>query len=242
MDLVGFRLERPPVRFVRLTLMLDPDEPLTAADVDGLVHRWRGVYPLVTQLPPIIATDSAPDLSLNWPVPYTILDSESGGRRLCYQGDRFMVEWEFSGKPGEYPGYESLRTELLERFEELQTTVEQNSNRDMPSCVAAEAEYMNDLGTGAVADVLKFGTRVSSAGPQYNWYGRHYHPRGPGSSGAWIDLRDDPDQGLELRIRVRWDVDDEDGADHVALINRCHSEVIEAFVAWTTEDMRAQWQ
>lgn len=121
-----FRLRRPPVTQVRLTLFFVKRDELRLTGITGLIDEFSRVYPNVEERLPLLGweeeSQSEAMVELSMSLPQVEMTSENGDRSLEFQADRFSLSWRFH-EGASYPGFEVLHAEIAARFGQFTTHV-----------------------------------------------------------------------------------------------------------------------
>lgn len=127
------RYQRPPVRMTVFTVYFRPFD-LDLSIITALRNEWAERYPGFKQVPPRIRRagllPAADPFSLSWPMPAAHLVDSSLARTLAFQFDQFSLTWNFDTEGGQsrYPGYDVLAEELIARFTEFTSIVNDKSD------------------------------------------------------------------------------------------------------------------
>lgn len=233
---------------------------LRTLDLAPLRVEWRDEYPELqesTPLPPWQASEREAvefvGSGVSWPMGLCSLSTDLGDRRIKFQQDRFILHWTF-GEGQQYPGYQSLRAELLEKFDQF-SKLSHDASGTIPEVKRADARYVNRLSGisshEAMTGVLT-GWSASSAfpfrEPDYSGFRVHYFESELDSrvevligvdsivaEDASGELADSSSLLLEAEARV--DMED----NFASRLDAAHDVITKAFLEITSTQMRREW-
>ncbi|MFD7446649.1 TIGR04255 family protein [Streptomyces sp. NPDC059909] len=255
------RFERPPVREVTLALMLQPMPKLQTLDLAPLRVDWRAHYPLlqeVAPLPPWSPSDrDAVEFvrsGLSWPMGLCTFSTESGDRNIRFQQDRFLLSWTFGEESQDYPGFEALKAELLEKFSQY-SKLAHDASGAAPVVRRADVQYVNHLSgisaQSAMAGVLSGWSSEASfpfRNPDYCGFRVHYHESelndkvavliGVDSAGG-DSVNGEIVESSALSLDAEAEVDD--SSNYVEMLDSAHDVLMAAFREVTSSAMREGW-
>ncbi|MFD7504718.1 TIGR04255 family protein [Streptomyces sp. NPDC059850] len=255
------RFRQPPVHEVTLGLMFQPLSRLQSLDLASLRVDWRSEYPNLRESTPLTPwqPSSQDDVEfmrsgLPWPMGLCSLSTELGDRKIKFQQDRFILIWKSTGDEQPYPGYDSLKAELLGKFDHF-SKLSQNICGTLPEVRRADAQYLNRL--------PEISAYQAMAGVLTGWSSESAFPfRAPDYCGFRVQYqqseRDDRvsvligvdsavtepsvgefSEGSSLIIDAESQVDL--GDDFALRMDAAHEVVSGAFVEATSAQMRQQW-
>lgn len=252
---VRLRLDRPPVRQVRLSLVFRADPPIRSHHVAALIPKWRVLFDSVDESPPRVEAPDEPENSDGpvffdgnqlWPIPYTLFRSAS--RSVAFQGDRFEAIWNATAEDGQYVGFDTLRTDLLRDFGDFADTL--SSDGIQLDVRYVECYYVNRLPeigpeqliTGILTNWAATAT-TSSTATKSDYVGMRLHPPFEGqdrkhcTSIVMVDAVHDDDTQLaflverDLLTPKMWDQS----------LREAHDHLIALFVQYTSASLRDSW-
>ncbi|MGW1687156.1 TIGR04255 family protein [Streptomyces albidoflavus] len=255
------KFERPPVHEVTLALMFETLPKLQALDLAELRVDWRNDYPILQESTPLPAWQESEQETvefvqpgLSWPMGLCSLSTEAGDRKIRFQQDRFSFRWHFGGAEDTYPGYDSLKAELLEKFGQF-AKLSQAVTGTFPEVKRADVTYRNRLpgisSHQAMAGVLSGWKSESSFPfrvPDYCGFRVHYHESEIddrvsvliGVDSAAPEPADlDFIEGSTLLIDAESQVDASE--DFSLRMDKAHNVVTGAFLEMTNGNMRTEW-
>ncbi|WP_255285672.1 TIGR04255 family protein [Streptomyces niveus] len=257
----SLRFERPPVREVTLALMLQPMPKLQTLDLAPLRVDWRQTYPLLQEVTPLSpwGPPDRDDVELvrsgvSWPMPLCTFSTDSGDKNIRFQQDRFLLSWTFGDEAQNYPGFDALKSELLEKFSQY-SKLAQDASGAAPVVRRADIQYVNHLSgisaQNAMAGVLNGWTGPASfpsRTPDYCGFRVHYHESELSSQVAvLVGLDSAGEESIEgelvqssaLSLDAEAVVDE--SANYVEMLEVAHDVLTEAFLEVTSDLMRAGW-
>ncbi|MER8237538.1 TIGR04255 family protein [Streptomyces sp. NPDC094049] len=255
------RFDRPPVREVTLALMLEPLQKLQTLDLAPLRVEWRAEYPILQEAAPQAPWRSADRdavefvrSGLAWPMGLCTLSTDSGDKSIRFQQDRFMITWSFGEGSPSYPGFATLKSELLSRFAEY-CKLAAESAKSMPVVRRVDVQYVNLIrevsSQDAMAGILTGWTSLAQfrfRSPDYSGFRFHYHeselnsdvnvligidsaggesPEGEFISGSTLSLEAEGQVGVD--------------SDYVEMLEASHGVLTAAFLDVTSDSMRKEW-
>ncbi|MER5753079.1 TIGR04255 family protein [Streptomyces sp. NPDC002088] len=257
----SLRFERPPVQEVTLAFMLQPMGRLQTLDLAPLRVEWRADYPQLQEVAPLSPWNPSDRDSvefvrtgLSWPMGMCSFSTESGDRRIRFQQDRFLLSWSFGEGAQEYPGFQVLKSELLEKFTQFSKLVHEATDI-YPSVKRVDVQYVNLLPGISAHDCM--------AGILNGWSSRSTFPfRKPDYSGFRVHYQESE---LDANVAVLIGVDSVvgespsgdfvdsaaisldaeavvgEGYDYLATLESAHDVLTSAFLEVTSGEMRAKW-
>jgi len=197
----------PPVQQVRLVLYF-PTLAIDPIDLDGIRSLWSE-YAKITQLPPLEGDDEDEDEDSGhehlWPLAFTAFESGPLGESIIYQGDRFAVDWHSEGTELPYPGYESMKKILRQRYTEFLDVIIRNGSPSLSEPSRVEALYVNEVPDRSAEDValrVILGPDAPLGEKQedrYDSFRRHQH--WGDREAAWLTATD-IDPGVRVTIKA----------------------------------------
>jgi hypothetical protein len=250
------RLERPPVREVRLAYIFGTVGRFRASYVGGLYDQWRERYPEASEgapLRPFNRRDTDYEFLSEdgtWPVPFTTYADPTSGRNVSFQSDRFAITWEFGPDAAtQYPGFDALAKELNERFSEFSDRLA-NSPAGPVQITHTECQYVNRVEgvspRGYAKGLLLGWESVEDLDSEENAlesviFSQHLH-FDDSDDGIWISISpaEGEKQGTELILRSLHMVTDSEAVWRDEL-NAAHDLEIQHFISSTSQSMREAW-
>ncbi|MBI4901836.1 MAG: hypothetical protein HY829_15360 [Actinobacteria bacterium] len=249
-EAVRFKLERPPVTRVVLTLAFEAAPSIQNWQLAGFFTGLRDRYLSVSEAAPV-PTDKG-DGSFEflgdddpWPIPRT--EFVSPGRSLGIQGDQMDVVWDFGMASGErdYVGFESLIGEMADVYEQFANELAKNHVRLEPR--TAQCHYTNEilglevteLAVGVLTDWAPVQSRPTDA-PGYVGVRIHACKSPEHSCSSWVMVDSQEDGSPTLSIRVRRPIAEGD-IDPMAAMREAHDELIGLFKRHTSDELRQAW-
>jgi len=244
-----FRLQSPPVRFVQLTLLLQPYQ-LSVAQLVSLAQRWRD------QLPSLRGYPYGDGLAIRFPTdpePTAIsplalagntrleFETESGGRQITLQPDRISCAWDFhASSPSTYPGFDELRAAVTESFQDLRNVTALSGQP-----IGSELGYFNHVARTDLKHLQLLPLHPNRAlirPPVSTELRLFFEPTDDGCR-LMVGL-DDPvtvakDSGPVGQFVIFSGC--RDAEDRLGGLARAHDRLIEQFRCMTTEEQRAEW-
>lgn len=250
--------DRPPVVSVSLTVFFEPVNGLQASHLSSLRERWRDHYPNLAELPPLRPRNRGGDEATlvpieSWPCPYVMFSSDDDQSSIAIQGDRFIRSWSFNAEDAGddlYPGYEVMRSDLAQHFDEFTKTIESELEQTVV-ITGSECDYLNlldnDIPTESlmVGVMTKWSTDVEDPVSSALTYGgvRLHLCESPELEGCAVTLRLDVDRDAPtLGIDSAFELSENEG-DVVDLggLDRAHEKLIDAFLDYTSDGMQVKW-
>jgi len=246
---------------VSLTVYFEPIENLQASHLSSLREQWKGNYPNLAELPPLRprnrgGNEAALFPIASWPCPYVMFSTEDDQESIAIQSDRFIRSWSFQADETEsvtYPGFEQIRADLVEHFDEFKETVQAELDHDVV-VTGSECDYINSLDDDLSPEQLmvglttKWSTAVNvSESPALTYGGVRLHLcNDPDLQGCSVTLRLDADRedGPMLGITSSFDLaENEDASIAIELggLDRAHERLIETFLEYTSDEMHKKW-
>lgn len=249
-DSSRFRLERPPVKRVALTINFEAMPRLQGWHLGGFFDSIKDEYPTREETSPKPAYHATGYEFMQpgegWPIPRTELVGED--RALSIQGDELEVVWTFeaSEEGREYPGFDSLMAGLKKVYELLESSVEDHGVSIVPKMV--ECYYTNEI-DGVTASELAVGVLTDWRAPvaarpslPQRYVGVRLHGCGKPedhecSSLVMVDSTDDGPPRLAFSVSR----DLEEGEPVGESLEQAHEELIALFRDYTSGEMRRKW-
>ncbi|MGW3337937.1 TIGR04255 family protein [Streptomyces sp. NPDC001009] len=257
----SLRFERPPVQEVTLAFMLQPMGRLQTLDLAPLRVGWHADYPLLQEVAPLAPWNPADRDSvefvrsgLSWPMGLCSFSTESGDRQIRFQQDRFLLSWSFGQGVQEYPGFQVLKSELLDKFTQFSKLVHEATDA-YPSVRRVDVQYVNLLPDVSAHDCM--------AGILNGWSSRSTFPfRKPDYSGFRVQYQESeldssvavligvdsvvgelPSGGFVDSATISLDAEAVVGEGHEYLVrlDSAHNVLTSAFLEVTSDEMRAKW-
>lgn len=244
-----FRLERPPVRSVTLTIRFEASPRLQGWHLEGFFRKVSSHYLAREEVAPRPAVEAAgyefipPEDA--WPIPRTECIGED--RSLSVQGDELEVVWNFGDRDEgrEYPGFDSLMKGMEDHLYDLISSVSDHDVTIAPREVecfyenAIEEITASELAVGVLTG---WADTSSKSVPQQGYVGVRLasvgKPRGQScSSLVMVDSGDD--QPPRLAIRVGRLLESGERAEDA--MRQAHDELISLFRTHTSEQLRSGW-
>ena len=242
-----FRLERPPVKRVTLTVNFRAEPRLQGWHLDAFFHYLGTRYLSREEVPPRPSADAETYEFLppvGWPIPRTVFAGDD--RSLSVQSDELELVWNFgeANRYG-YPGFESLMEELDRVLNELVSSVSEHDVDITPTEV--ECFYVNEI-EGMTAPQLAVGVLTDWAEvdhrpvPDKGYVGVRLHGcRHPEehncSSWVMVDSVDDGPPRLAIRVGRLL----KEGEAASAVMRQAHDELIGLFRSHTPDRLRTEW-
>lgn len=249
----------PPVVSVSLTVFFEPVERLQASHLSSLRERWKNDYPNLAELPPLRARNRGGNEAAlvplgSWPCPYIMFSGQDDRSSIAIQNDRFIRSWSFRANehaPEGYPGFEQIREDLVEHFDDFKKTLRDELNQEVV-VTGSECDYLNVLETDMVFEQLLVGLTTKWSAPvaqpttsAITYAGVRLHLcDDDGLDGCSVTLRLDVDSdGATLGIESEFEVpqDAETSVDELGGLDRAHEKLIETFLEYTNDDMHKRW-
>ncbi|MEU5985074.1 TIGR04255 family protein [Streptomyces sp. NPDC047434] len=255
------RFDRPPVREVTLALMLEPLSKLQTLDLAPLRVEWRSEYPILQEATPQAPWRAADRdgvefvrSGLAWPMGLCTFSTASGDKSVRFQQDRFMITWSFGEESPEYPGFATLKNELLSRFAEY-CKLAAESAKSVPVVRRVDVQYVNLIqelsAQDAMAGILTGWSSPAQfpfRNPDYSGFRIHYHESelnpnvnvliGVDSAGG-----ESPEgeftSSSTLTLEAEGQVDAD--SDYVEMLEASHGVLTSAFLEVTSDSMRKNW-
>lgn len=250
------KLERPPVRKVRLAVYFDLVAEIQVSHLAGYIEGLKSTYTDVTErapLDPWREDDGEGDQvdfltpTSAWPFPLLVLRDDIGST-VAFQADRMSVTWSFGSSPDSlYPGYEELKKRLQGLLEGYRAAIREAVRQDIV-IRRYECFYENHIADIAGYDlalgVLSNWTAPLSDVPSASYAGarlEYRHKEREDNLSTLVAVDSSEDQAIpELWIRSmrdRLDTEENsiDGMDVV------HDALIESFRRYTTKGLREGW-
>lgn len=249
----------PPVVSVSLTVFFEPVESLQASHLSSLRERWKDHYPNLAELPPLRPRNRGGNEAAlvplgAWPCPYVMFSSEDDQSSIAIQSDRFIRSWSFRADEevvATYPGFEEIRKDLVEHFEQFKETLRAELGQEV-AITGSECDYLNLLDNEMPPEQLMVGVTTKWATPveppvasAITYGGVRLHLcEADELEGCSVTLRLDVDSdGPMLGIESAFELSDDDGAADVDLggLDRAHEKLIETFLEYTSNEMQERW-
>jgi len=147
-DLPDF--ESPPVAEVVLGVNFTIDGGLRVYHIGLYRERIKSKFPRFQEQPPLPAQDEPAFSFVSGPLPLPrcwFLD-ETGTRLIQLQADRFLHNWRKVTGKEEYPRYEAIRDEFIDRWDEFCGFLADQA-ASKPILNACELAYVNHISMGA---------------------------------------------------------------------------------------------
>lgn len=255
----GLEFTDPPVVSVALTVYFEPLENLQASHLSSLREQWKDHYPHLAELPPLRPRNRGGNEAAlvplgSWPCPYVMFSSQDEQSFIAIQSDRFIRSWSFSANEDTvtvYPGFEQIREDLVQHFDEFKETVRAELDQEIV-ITGSECDYLNLLNDEMSFEQLMVGvttkwsasidTPVRSA---VTYGGVRLHLCDSEElEGCSVTLRLDVDSdGPMLGIESALGLSESDAATELELggLDRAHEKLIETFLDYTSNQMHDKW-
>ncbi|UFN46074.1 TIGR04255 family protein [Nocardioides okcheonensis] len=254
------KFSNPPVAAVMLTVYFEAIETLQPIHLSRLREMWRDRYPTTGNLPPLrphplAGVSDDDDDELTWQFPYMIFGTDDESDAVAIQNDRFVRSWHFTEGASSYPGFDELRADMAQRFQEFKTVVQAEVGRDVV-LTASECRYTNPLPKMPMADLLvgvASGWKGNPGGADLSMahYGSvFFHLDDPElpASHVSVDLDVDEADGATMTIRSRYaanklpsEADDQGEVLELAGVDLAHAALIRTFLTFTSSEMQTVW-
>ncbi|MER5887262.1 TIGR04255 family protein [Streptomyces sp. NPDC001941] len=256
----ALKFRRPPVYDVTLALMFGNLSKLQTLDLAPLRVGWSTDYPVLQESTPLPAWEPSEldavefvRSGLAWPMALCTLSAEEGDRKVKFQQDRFILNWNFGGEDLPYPGYEALKEELVTKFDEF-SKLAQSISGSLPEVRRVDVTYSNRLpgvsAHEAITGVLTGWNTPSDIPfrvPDYCGFRVRYQESEldarvrvlVGIDSAVTESDGEFSSGSSLLIDAESLVEGPD--DFAERLDVAHEVVTNAFVEATSEEMRFSW-
>lgn len=249
----------PPVVSVSLTVFFEPVESLQASHLSSLREQWKDHYPNLAELPPLRPRNRGGNEAAlvpigAWPCPYIMFSSEDDQSSIAIQSDRFIRFWSFSPavtEPAIYPGFEEIRADLVEHFDQFRDTLRAELDQEIV-LTGSECDYLNLLKEMPAERLMvgittKWATPVDTSTSTAITYGgvRLHLCDTDQLEGCAVTLRLDIDSdGPMLGIESALELTEAEAADdelELGGLDRAHQKLIETFLEYTSDEMQKRW-
>ncbi|WP_216917992.1 hypothetical protein [Nocardia noduli] len=256
---------RPPVRQAGFTIYFEPlnfDMPL----ILRLQSEWDDDYPVIRQARPSSRRHGLPEVDIfaaSWPMPAIEQSTPALNTILSYQWDQLSFRWNFDGDGESYPGYSKLSTQLLERFRDLASAVNDHTDSQL-KLQGAQCSYTNSLTDASSFGWLRgfLGEWRAEPGPEREDMGFEYvgfrcrrvdrnAPVGTDRE-AWIQLDEGGKKDAELDVWaiVALQQGDTDSDSETLdpnetakrLMDDAHAYAIDTFESSFSEEIKKLWE
>lgn len=260
-DLLSF--EHPPVREVTLALMLQPMPKLQTMHLAPLQVDWRPSYPVLQEVAPLAPWSPADSdvvelvqTGNSWPMGLCTFKTASGAKAVRFQHDRFILKWDFDNEEEsqEYPGFDALRDELLEKFDAY-AKLAHDSTGAPPVVMRVDVTYSNHLrgisAQNAIAGLVS-GWRARAEfpfrEPDYCGFRVRYNESESHSqigvlvgidSAAGESANEEETKSSTLTLDAEADI--HENADYIEALESAHDVITAAFLDVTSSKMQETW-
>ncbi|MGW5740776.1 TIGR04255 family protein [Amycolatopsis sp. NPDC003861] len=254
-DRGAIEFERPPVQQVTLSLFFEPRFDLLTSDIFSARQRWVDRYPKLDEFPTtsawrnfgedgyVVAVGAAHVI-----LPSYVMSSVNGDRAIRVQQDRFELVWRFADPDvgSRYVGYESLKQELLDRFDEFCQEVAVAADNPI-EVLRMDATYENlvDINVRDFCVGMLTGWKVASPVdlPASKYSGMRFsdvEDAGDEQSHNFVAVDPGPD-GIGTNFIVDVQCDRVEGSSLGDRLDVAHTAALELFFRLTSDSMRAEW-
>lgn len=240
----ALQFDAPPVRAVRLTLNLKQAAIFQMKHVASIYSLWEKRYATVEQSPPELPDPLAEDSEETWPLPASRFTDETGSKSILFQDGIFNIRWKFD-QASKYPGFQALKAELIDRYEEFTKSVE-DAGLEI-DVISVECRYENLIETLSGTE-LAIGILSEWANPSpgrlsnTGYLGVRIHtcasPENHNCS-SYVAVDSDVDQPAILSISVQRDRDPD--AMPTDTLDAVHAEELALFLRFTNSELRQEW-
>ncbi len=178
------------------------------------------------------------------PFPWLVF-RDSKGHRVGFQNDRFSLYWQFEDGT-EYEGFETLKSELLARFNDYAKAVMLAAG-EAPRPIRAQCEYSNDFGAVSPLEVatatLLSGDHVIPPADRSIQYA--FHITLPTVSEQDVDTVVEVNAATREGQNVMWlDSNAKASREDITatdLLNAAHEQLLQAFVSSSSSKQLDTW-
>lgn len=252
------RFENPPVQQVTLSIFFAPLFEMPSVVLLSILSKWHADYSSVEEVAPDSLwrrpSESESETlrgdarATYWPPPMYVMSQDDGQKSIRVQHDRFEQVWRFTPQVegSRYIGYEALRTELIERFDEFSEAVEEAiGKRPVPERLDATYQNLVDLPTRAFCIGVLSGWRCDELAVGYDseYSGMrltNLSDTGDVDTDTLVAIDPGPDgNGTDFLIDVQCMKTGE--SEYIDRLDLAHATVLQIFERLTSEDLRRGW-
>ena len=253
------KFENPPVVEVVAGVSFKLAQPLQTVDIGSYWNQIRINFPNVAEAAPIqniVEGSGLPSVELQMlnvpPLRRVWFSSANGQRLLQLQDDRFLFNWKRLDKKNEYPSFDSIFPEFLQKYEEFKEFLKRLGRGDL-NITQLELTYVNifplegTAGITVLSDHVMLGEKRFLPEPEsFQWNTSYKLPDDEGRlhvSAQKVHANQDPSkQAIRYDLVARGLPKDVSWDGQISWFKLGHEWITRGFADTTSKEAQTVWK